>query len=605
MKGFLVICYDNVSSGVISTETLENKLKRKGIQFSKNRSQNNVYQNIYGYQLFKGTASNNKIKSDSPIFIAGDLYGLYKDNNTKLLSYNESVEFIDKSCFYKDYVDFEGNSCVCQITQEEIIIQNDIEGYRKLFYFRDKEIFCVATSLPLILHVINRDWRLRKNAIVGYLCGRESKWPLTFVEDIKVLPPLSRAIVSESDIEITSKIYSDFYNIEKINREELSKQLYDNLELIIKRKRSSNTAVTLSGGYDSNCLTKLYTNVYGNNFTAVSVGYEAIHERGTNINDETVYAERISNKLGIPFRKYRFNKEQFFNEIDNFIDAIDQPGHDPSSNFIMNKYLRSDGFDLVVNGMGGDANFADKSSLSYGFKLNQLRKHITPFIFDLFGRAVRYRGPFRFFRPYQHLKRSIVFHDLFERNQIFKNPVFKYVNPICLNEIDQERFLRNSYFNRLYDNASTEQEIFYSLALFCSPDEFHALSMAEGNEIDILMPFVNTKICTAVMNGSHFNKIINREFEMKLFGGIDKDLLAKKKSGFSIPYAEWVPSISDTVFDFFSDIILFSNDDFNFELFRDNYKNDINTSKSNFANILVWKLHIVQEYIKKYELILD
>ena len=125
---------------------------------------------------------------------------------------------------------------------------------------------------------------------MSYICSRESKWPLTFIENIFVLPPLSRAELTKDSLNITSKTFSDFYNLEKISKQDLKEQLYKKYELIIKRKNSENTAVTLSGGYDSNCLTKLCPGK--ENFTAVSVGYKAKHERGTNINDETVYAEK-------------------------------------------------------------------------------------------------------------------------------------------------------------------------------------------------------------------------------------------------------------------------------------------------------------------------
>ena len=51
-------------------------------------------------------------------------------------------------------------------------------------------------------------------------------------------------------------------------------------------------------------------------------------------------------------------------KVDDFIKGLDQPGHDPSSNFLLNDFLNKDGFDSVVCGMGGDAFFASKLKLN-------------------------------------------------------------------------------------------------------------------------------------------------------------------------------------------------------------------------------------------------
>lgn len=586
----------------ISIDNVEQEIKRKDLKFKKNVLQDKAFYNIISYQFFKSSEYIKNDNTTSQVLIAGDIYGHLKSENTEILNYKETVELIKNSHFNEKYIAFEGNSCIAEITDEKIILQNDLEGYRKLYYFKNNAVFCVSTDLSLLLSAIKKKWILRKNAVLSFLCSRESKWPLTFIEDVFVLSPLSRAEVTNNNIEITSKTLSDFYNLEKLSKEEVRQQLYEKYKLIVKRKKSDNTAVTLSGGYDSNCLVKLFTDVYGKNFTAVSVGYKAINERGTNINDETIYAERIANKLGIPFKKYIFDKHDFFNELDDFINAIDQPGHDPSSNFIMNKYLKSDGFDLVVNGMGGDANFSNKRNLILGVKLFYLSQYIGMNTISFVGKLMKYRGPFSYFKPYSKLDQAKTFYDLFERSQIFRSPICKYINSDKQLDIDNEKSLRTQYFKELFDSAKTNQEITYSLAVLTSPGSFHALSTAERNNIEILMPFINTKAILGTINGSQFNKITNRKFETSIFGDIDEELLAKSKSGFSIPYAEWMPDLADEVFEYYNNLKYFSKNDFDIQSFQSNYKNNKSFAESNHANIVIWKLLVVKKFIKKHSL---
>jgi len=168
--------------------------------------------------------------------------------------------------------------------------------------------------------------------------------------------------------------------------------------------------------------------------------------------------------------------------------------------------------------------------------------------------------------------------------------------------LDNERALRRRFFENLYRASKTKQEIFYSLALFSNPDEFHALSMAERNNIELLMPFINTNVALNAINGSHYNNTTNREFEISIFGGINEELLAKSKSGFSIPYAEWMPSVADKVFEFYNDLEYFSKDDFSIQSFQDNYNNEEALRNSNVANVVIWKLLVVMEYIKRYKI---
>lgn len=602
MNGFLLIGYNQAAAENVSTIKLEQEISSKNIEYKKSVFNNKIFDNIVSYQFFKESENIDNVDFNPTVLVAGDVYGHLKSDNDKLLNYHETISLVQNSKFCEEYVAFEGNACVGKVTDKKLIFQNDLEGYRKLYYFQNKDIFCISTYLPLILAAVEEKWTLRKNAVLSYICSRESKWPLTFIENIFVLPPLSRAELTKDSLNITSKTFSDFYNLEKISKQDLKEQLYKKYELIIKRKNSENTAVTLSGGYDSNCLTKLFSNVYGKNFTAVSVGYKANHERGTNINDETVYAEKVANKLDIPFKKYLFDKNDFFNELPHFINTIDQPGHDPSSNFIMNKHLKSDGFQLVINGMGGDANFSSKRNLILGTTLYKFSNIIGLSSISFIGKFLNYRGPFSYYKPYDKVYQAKLFHDLFERAQIFRSPACAYMSPKKQIEIDNERALRINYFKNLYQSAKTKQEIFYSLALFCSPAEFHALSMAERNNIELLMPFVNTHAALNAINGSHFNNTTNREFETSIFGGIDEELLAKSKSGFSIPYAEWMPTVADKVFEFYNDLKYFSNEDFDMQSFQVNYTNNETFRNSNFANIVVWKLLVVMEYIKRHKI---
>lgn len=600
MKGFILISFNKQYEVDINLSNLETELKKRNLLYIKKAVDCRVYDYNIGYQI-ADSINTNYLNSNH--FFSGDIYGMLGDQNIKLLNDQESLSLINESELQNGYIAFEGNACIASIFEEKITFQNDLEGSRKIFYYKNDNVFVLTTYLPLLFVTLLRDWKIRKNAVISFICSRETKWPLTFVEDVFVLPPLSRAELTRNGINITSKTFSEFYNLKKVNNKNLRSQLYDQYKIIAQRKSNANIAVTLSGGYDSNCLTKLYTDIYKQDFTSISVGYICNRKKDYNIYDETIYAEKITKKLKIPFKRYLIERNEFFKSLNEFIEAIDQPAHDPSSNFIMNKYLKNDGFNLVVNGMGGDANFSYKRNLNWGTKIYKYTKslggtHIPEYI----GKYFDYKGPFIYFRPYLNHEQFYSFHDLFERSQLFNSDTCAYVTYESQKLIDKEREYRREYYDNLYKKSKTKQELFYSLSLTCSPAEYHALLTADRNNIEILMPFINTKATLLMMNGSHYNKVNNREFEISIFGGIDKNLLAKRKSGFSIPYSEWMQSHANKIFEYYLDENYFSKEDFDLLSFKKRYSSDEHFRNSTSANIIVWKLMVLKEYTKRNHL---
>lgn len=602
MKDFIILAYNKEQERKVNPAALEKELTKRNIEFSKSELHNSLYDKTFGYQLLreKGNLKN----ENTSHFLSGDILGYYSQSNVGTLTYSRSLELIDRSDIENTHVTFEGSASLASVFQEKFVFQNDLEGIRKIFYYHTTDVLCCSTFLPMILHSVNNNWKVRKNAIISFLSSRESKWPHTFVEDILVLSPMSRMVIEPSGISITSKTFSDLYELDKIKKDVLSNNLKERYRQVAINKSELNTAVTLSGGYDSNCLTKLYTEVKPKDFTAVSVGYVAERERDFNIYDETVYAKKIADKLGIPFKKYMFDREEFFASFDDFVKILDQPGHDPSSNYIMNEKLRADGFQHVVHGIGGDANFTENIDLNWAINLFRISKSVKFQNFsEIIGGLVRYKRLFKYFKPYYLDGKAKSFHDLYERNQLFQSEITEFINQGSIIEIDREREYRRSYFDSLYSKVKTFQELRYSLSILCSPGVYHTILMAERNNIGITIPFIDTKAVVEVMNGSHFHKKVNtREFEMQVFGGINVDLLAKRKSGFSIPYNEWLPSIADSIFEYFLDLHYFTRKDFDLEGFRYKYEKDSFFSKSVLANAVLWKLLMVKSFVEENKL---
>lgn len=601
MKGFTIIAYDDADSNLINLNQFSQHLDEEKIDYEKKEFESHHHNVIVGFQFFDNRNPNRDItKEDNDIFINGTIYGNLDHSNDQQSDDRDTKNFIRKYDQLSDaFLSFDG-SCVYSIVKNNAIyFQNDFEGYKRIYYFKTQSIFCISTNLPFITKIIDRTWKIRKNAIFSHLLQRESKWPLTFVEDIMVLPPLTRGIYVNGSLKLSSKTFADAYKNQPITKDEIKKNVYQDYKNIILRQSCGKVAVTLSGGYDSNCLVKLYKDNLKAPFTAVSLGYISNREKDSNVYDETVYAKKIAEKLDIDFKRYLISEKQFFDHLDQFVASLDQPAHDPSSNFLLNKLLKQDGFDCVVSGMGGDANYSSKFRVKTVKRLFDISKFFYAYpVIHFLAKKLSFRGPLNYFNTKNLNDKPSNFFDLVEANKISKSSFNQFLNSNVAKSLYQEIELRKEYYENILSNAHNDLDVFYAISILTNPDEYHADLMAERNGLSMIMPYVNIRPITKILNGSKYQKINNREYQMELFGGIDKELLLKSKSGFSFPYTEWMKNYVDEVDSYFSKGDYFSTEDFDFSSFIQRYKSDSKFADQVIPNQIIWKLLVIMKYIK-------
>ncbi|UZJ65450.1 hypothetical protein OKW96_04455 [Sphingobacterium sp. KU25419] len=64
----------------------------------------------------------------------------------------------------------------------------------------------------------------------------------------------------------------------------------------------------------------------------------------------------------------------------------------------MNKLLKQDGFDCVVSGMGGDANYSSKFRIKTVKRLFDISKSLHAYpVLEFFAKQLSFRGPLNYF----------------------------------------------------------------------------------------------------------------------------------------------------------------------------------------------------------------
>lgn len=583
MKGFLVLAYKNVND--INCFKLENKMKQMQIQFIKNEFVNERGENIisYNYSSETGLSHHNNFYC----------YGRFMDIDGR----EKSVDELKEGMMNNEFQGLKGDGIACLIVKNKIIFQNDPDEVRKLFYYNNNNIFCVSNHLPFILSILNEQFVIRKNAVLSMLLNRQVLWPNCFVTGIHVLPPSSIAFYENGICEFTQQsLFRKFpqynFSFEKF-RNELVRTYIES----VRQNLNGNAAVALSGGKDSFCLMRLMNGWFADSFTAVSMGYKAEKFRDTNVYNETVFAEKVAKEHGVPFKKFIIDKALFFNEYDSLIPLLDQPGHDPSSNYLFFRLLKRNDFDVVINGLWGDTCFSPRIEL---IKAMQIFKvfHNTPAypLVRKFSTRLKYFKALKYFSSNVNSKTPEDFHSLLEGFELTKNPIHQFINKNSTLTLYEERTSRLNYFNDLFQNHTSGFEIMYNYSKFFSPSVYHASIMAERNGLDIIMPFADNKAIAMLSGFNGRQNIHSRNFQLSLFGAEHNSKPVIKKSGFSFPYAEWMPDFAEEVFSYYNDLNYFSDDDFQFDKFQKKYKNDTDFSSKVYPNIVLWKLKLLKDF---------
>jgi len=509
---------------------------------------------IMGLQLMPGGV-NDPVRpySDKYIFIHGNIFGLLGHENVESLSSNRARRFLashvrSRGEFWPLSMDGDCSIGVVSANTGDIEIVNDSQGFRRIFYYKDDDLIVVSTRLPLILRLVERDWKLSRQGARVFLAGREPKWPLSAVADVKTLPPVHRLRIRDEEVQITS--YWRPAEPKPIQeRKEVGKELHRALTLAVRRKvEGKKTVVALSGGYDSTCLSKLAASL-DCDITAMSVGY-TVDDRKTDTNayNETQYASHIAKKLGIRFRRSLFGPDDVKEAMNILPRIIDQPGQDPTSYLLMSRVSRDCGYDAIISGMGGDACFTPNEDLDKAIKLLPRLQWISRIPLSIFlgnaAMAILSRThPLRaeLHRAYLQGYPAHSLFELMERCKLSKTiNVFKnLLGRSIIEDVNQVASLRATVFEHVIEKASCPHEWHYLFALWANPDEYHADATIAYQGLTPIMPFVEPVVSSILFSQAVHHSLDSREFEMEIFGGIPKELLLPKKSGLCLPCERW------------------------------------------------------------------
>lgn len=305
------------------------------------------------------------------------------------------------------------------------------------------------------------------------------------------------------------------------------------------------TGIFLSSGLDSCSIANLAAELGEKDLHTVTLGFKEF--KGTS-DDEVPLAETFSKHLGTKHQTQRISSDNFSEQYEDILDAMDQPSIDGINTYFVCKAAKEAGLKVALSGLGGDELFA---GYSYFQTIPKIMRITRPFKY-LFGvgRAFR-KVTTPFFRKFGRSKMA----GLLEYGFDYQGAYFlsrSYYMPWEISDI-----LGEDVFNQGWEALQTIPALKRTIGsldsdrIAISTLEFEWYMRGQllrdsdwasmAHSLELRVPFVDVdlfrEVATLIGSGFSPSKLdMARACKKQL----PESVLNKPKTGFSVPVQEWL-----------------------------------------------------------------
>jgi|MDTC01.2.fsa_nt_gb asparagine synthase (glutamine-hydrolysing) len=444
--------------------------------------------------------------------------------------------------------------------EDKLILIRDRMGVKPLFYTIVNNILIFGSEIKAILSHPCYDREVNYEAVYHYFTFKNIPAPMTAFKGIYSLTPGGMLNYSNGRVSTekwwkikfdVNKEYDDYYVTERI---------FTLLEDSVKLRMRSDVpfGAYLSGGVDSSAVVALMARFSDKPIKTFSLGYEDEFE---NKEADLYYARKVSKAYKTEHHEYIMSHNELIDEMDNVIDAFDQPFSGTISTYFLSKLIKNH-VKVALSGDGAD---------------------------ELFGSYLSHRAAqpmYHFNRLYDKVKSNSLTNtekQLFAPCDIdFLNDLYKKSNGDEIkwrynlynyNDKEKESLLSDHFkssmssvssfsvvkdnFSRLTSRAPLNRilEMEWNTQL---PDQVLAfvdfLSMAHS--VEVRSPFLDYRLVEFVATIPSHMKINNGNVKDILKKAIEpllsKEIIKRPKEGFVLPVFDWM---AEELKDYSSDVL--------------------------------------------------
>ncbi len=418
---------------------------------------------------------------------------------------------------------------ICDLITKKIYFLRDPFGIKPLYYFHKDNKFLFGSSVKSLLKFDFVEKKINKESLNFFYFFGTVKESQTIIENIKAFEP---GILYEYKFD-NSLNKKKVFDIEElfIPQRKSEIDLKHKFEESLRNHIQSDVpvAVLLSGGLDSSIIFTLL-NKYKANVQPFTLGFEQFKN---SIYDEVEISNKFCESLNINLKSRYYTNQEILIELDNFFENMDQPTYDGLNTYLITKFLKQSNFKVGLSGLGADEIFGGYNTFSRMRILSKLKVIYKNFLFKYLIKVLNkifrnnkyliflellsvYNTPYQIYLLLRSKKDNL--------SKIEK----KYIDKILTENVEYSKMKLNDITSLL------EIKIYMKNQLLRDTDW---ASMA--NSVEIRVPFLD-------YNFLKFVKILKidldkgKKFIISKLANIPYFILKRRKTGFTVPYAEIV-----------------------------------------------------------------
>lgn len=416
-------------------------------------------------------------------------------------------------------------------------------GKKPFYYFFNEKYFIFSSELKAIIAFpeIRKLLNIDQTSIIKFLFYGYIPSPNSILTEIKKLEPSTTF-----QFDISNWIIVNKYRYWKVENIEINNSIKENViidkldDLIFKsvKKRLISDVplgIFLSGGIDSSLIAaymrKITTNV--NSFTVSYTDYDG---------DETKYAKRVSNYLGINSNFEYFEGNKILKYFFDIMNYMDEPMADPAiiPLYFISKMAKSK-ITVALSGDGGDELFGGYPK----YQVQYYAEHLNyfKFIFKVLSMFCKKNSSIK--KLFDGLQLPFYVRQfIYGSGSFLPDEILKLLN---IDNLNLDDIFQDAYF---YSNLFKQKNIINkSLYLDCKiqlPDWYlvkgDRATMAAS--LEMRNPLLDKELAEFVFSLDDKWKIKNGEYKyiLKKIASkyLEKEIIYRKKKGFAIPLNDMI-----------------------------------------------------------------
>ena len=472
-----------------------------------------------------------------------------KDTNYKKLLKKLYLEFgID---FIKQ---LEGNFSlvIYDKAQEKLFIVKDKVGTSPLYYHQSDNLIVVGNSLKRFKEIDSLSLTINPNALANYMQFGFVLQPSTIFKECAKLESGTYMIF---DLQTKASSKHTYWSLEscykspKIERDE--KEILSTAhsllqESIRENMFNENCAFSLSGGYDSSTLATIAQSQSEQKIKTFTIGFEQ-----SSIN-EAPDAKKIAKYIGSEHNEYYCTAKDALRLIPKIAKLYDEPfaDHAATPTLLTAQLLNEQGITRLIAGDGGDEVFATADRVDFFERIEKMPSFLKNILINSLGKLTPEDIPYlknhndfpKKYHKYFHILAAKNISKMIQmKNSLFfeeelKHCIKGYEN-IGITTFDKIDF--NGYEESVDKVIGT-----YFKTSMIDGELVKSYTAMQAYNISLATPFLNTQLIEFMAKVPASIKIKNniKKYLLKeiIYTYLPKSLMERPKSGFYIPFAEWM-----------------------------------------------------------------